>query len=162
MTFYKVMWCISIFSVCSTQKSPICEPSQLVHCNERLKRIRMIQWFSHSNSRGEENIISEYQLKFEWFCAVLNVVVQVYLCLCQVLMPLLKSDLYEVLKNTLQSDLSSNPVQWLEDSAAVTVVMASGGYPASYKKGLDITGALPLMSTLRYVTLIIIIECPRL
>ncbi|XP_051765849.1 trifunctional purine biosynthetic protein adenosine-3-like [Ctenopharyngodon idella] len=59
---------------------------------------------------------------------------------CQVLMPLLKSDLYEVLKNTLQSDLSSNPVQWLEDSAAVTVVMASGGYPASYKKGLDITG----------------------
>ncbi|XP_067260885.1 trifunctional purine biosynthetic protein adenosine-3 [Chanodichthys erythropterus] len=59
---------------------------------------------------------------------------------CQVLMPLLKSDLYEVLKNTLQSDLSSSPVQWLEDSAAVTVVMASGGYPASYKKGLDITG----------------------
>ncbi|XP_059408253.1 trifunctional purine biosynthetic protein adenosine-3 [Carassius carassius] len=59
---------------------------------------------------------------------------------CQVLMPLLKSDLYEVLKKTLQADLSSSPVQWLEDSAAVTVVMASGGYPASYKKGLEITG----------------------
>uniref|UniRef100_A0A8C2AUY2 Trifunctional purine biosynthetic protein adenosine-3 n=1 Tax=Cyprinus carpio TaxID=7962 RepID=A0A8C2AUY2_CYPCA len=59
---------------------------------------------------------------------------------CQILMPLLKSDLYEVLKNTLQADLSSNPVQWLENSAAVTVVMASGGYPASYKKGLEITG----------------------
>uniref|UniRef100_A0A673K7F7 Trifunctional purine biosynthetic protein adenosine-3 n=1 Tax=Sinocyclocheilus rhinocerous TaxID=307959 RepID=A0A673K7F7_9TELE len=59
---------------------------------------------------------------------------------CQVLMPLLKSDLYEVLKNTLQADLSSSPVQWLENSAAVTVVMASGGYPASYKKGLEITG----------------------
>ncbi|XP_026108533.1 trifunctional purine biosynthetic protein adenosine-3 [Carassius auratus] len=59
---------------------------------------------------------------------------------CQVLMPLLKSDLYEVLKKTLQVDLSSSPVQWLEDSAAVTVVMASGGYPASYKKGLEITG----------------------
>uniref|UniRef100_A0A672P7B6 ATP-grasp domain-containing protein n=1 Tax=Sinocyclocheilus grahami TaxID=75366 RepID=A0A672P7B6_SINGR len=59
---------------------------------------------------------------------------------CQVLMPLLKSDLYEVLKNTLQADLSSSPVQWLENSTAVTVVMASGGYPASYKKGLEITG----------------------
>lgn len=59
---------------------------------------------------------------------------------CQILMPLLKSDLYEVLKNTLQADLSSSPVQWLENSAAVTVVMASGGYPASYKKGLEITG----------------------
>ncbi|XP_073698807.1 trifunctional purine biosynthetic protein adenosine-3 [Garra rufa] len=59
---------------------------------------------------------------------------------CQVLMPLLKSDLYEVLKKTLQAELSSFPVQWLQDSAAVTVVMASGGYPASYKKGLEITG----------------------
>lgn len=58
-------------------------------------------------------------------------------------MPLLKSDLYEVLKNTLRSDLSSSPVQWLEDGVAVTVVMASGGYPGSYKKGLEITGALP-------------------
>ncbi|KAL1282885.1 hypothetical protein QQF64_001688 [Cirrhinus molitorella] len=59
---------------------------------------------------------------------------------CQVLMPLLKSDLYEVLKKTLQAELSSFPVQWLQDSAAVTVVMASGGYPASYKKSLEITG----------------------
>ncbi|KAI2668818.1 Trifunctional purine biosynthetic protein adenosine-3 [Labeo rohita] len=59
---------------------------------------------------------------------------------CQVLMPLLKSDLYEVLKKTLQAELSSSSVQWLQDSAAVTVVMASGGYPASYKKGLEITG----------------------
>ncbi|XP_051561302.1 trifunctional purine biosynthetic protein adenosine-3 isoform X1 [Myxocyprinus asiaticus] len=59
---------------------------------------------------------------------------------CQVLMPLLKSDLYEVLKSTLQCTLCSNPVEWLQDAAAVTVVMASGGYPGSYKKGLDITG----------------------
>ncbi|XP_051557846.1 trifunctional purine biosynthetic protein adenosine-3-like [Myxocyprinus asiaticus] len=59
---------------------------------------------------------------------------------CQVLMPLLKSDLYEVLKSTLQCTLHSTPVEWLPDAAAVTVVMASGGYPGSYKKGLDITG----------------------
>ncbi|XP_057188659.1 trifunctional purine biosynthetic protein adenosine-3 [Triplophysa rosa] len=59
---------------------------------------------------------------------------------CQVLMPLLKSDLYQVLKNTLESNLSSTAVEWLQDSSAVTVVMASGGYPAAYKKGLEITG----------------------
>ncbi len=56
-------------------------------------------------------------------------------------MPLLESDLYEVLMKTLQTELSLSPVQWLQDSAAVTVVMASGGYPGSYKKGLEITGA---------------------
>uniref|UniRef100_A0A8C1UES0 Phosphoribosylglycinamide formyltransferase n=1 Tax=Cyprinus carpio TaxID=7962 RepID=A0A8C1UES0_CYPCA len=59
---------------------------------------------------------------------------------CQVLMPLLESDLYEVLMKTLQTELSLSPVQWLQDSAAVTVVMASAGYPAAYKKGLEITG----------------------
>lgn len=59
---------------------------------------------------------------------------------CQVLMPLLKSDLYEVLKSTLESNLSSVSVEWLQETSAVTVVMASGGYPANYKKGLEITG----------------------
>ncbi|XP_026787627.3 trifunctional purine biosynthetic protein adenosine-3 [Pangasianodon hypophthalmus] len=59
---------------------------------------------------------------------------------CQVLLPLLKSDLYEVLKNTLQAKLASSPPIWLENSAAVTVVMASEGYPGAYKKGVEITG----------------------
>uniref|UniRef100_A0A8C9VPT7 Trifunctional purine biosynthetic protein adenosine-3 n=1 Tax=Scleropages formosus TaxID=113540 RepID=A0A8C9VPT7_SCLFO len=59
---------------------------------------------------------------------------------CQVLMPLLKSDLYEVLQNTLQGKLASRPPVWQEKSAAVTVVMASGGYPGDYKKGVEITG----------------------
>ncbi|XP_076838612.1 trifunctional purine biosynthetic protein adenosine-3 [Brachyhypopomus gauderio] len=59
---------------------------------------------------------------------------------CQVLLPLLKSDLYEVLKNTLQANLASSAPVWLEDSAAVTVVMASDGYPGAYKKGVEITG----------------------
>lgn len=58
----------------------------------------------------------------------------------QVLLPLLKSDLYEVLKNTLQGKLASSPPIWLENSAAVTVVMASEGYPGAYKKGVEITG----------------------
>uniref|UniRef100_A0A4W5MJD1 Trifunctional purine biosynthetic protein adenosine-3 n=1 Tax=Hucho hucho TaxID=62062 RepID=A0A4W5MJD1_9TELE len=59
---------------------------------------------------------------------------------CQVLMPLLKSDLYEVLQSTLQGKLASNAPEWHQDSSAVTVVMASPGYPGSYKKGVAITG----------------------
>lgn len=59
---------------------------------------------------------------------------------CQVLMPLLKSDLYEVIMNTINGKLSSNAPMWHQDSSAVTVVMASAGYPGSYKKGVEITG----------------------
>lgn len=56
------------------------------------------------------------------------------------LLPLLKSDLYKVLKDALQAKLASSPPIWLENSAAVTVVMASEGYPGAYKKGVEITG----------------------
>uniref|UniRef100_A0A673BYX1 Trifunctional purine biosynthetic protein adenosine-3 n=1 Tax=Sphaeramia orbicularis TaxID=375764 RepID=A0A673BYX1_9TELE len=59
---------------------------------------------------------------------------------CQVLMPLLKSDLYEVIWNILDGKLQSHPPEWHQDSSAVTVVMASNGYPGSYKKGVEITG----------------------
>ncbi|XP_047211318.1 trifunctional purine biosynthetic protein adenosine-3 isoform X2 [Girardinichthys multiradiatus] len=59
---------------------------------------------------------------------------------CQVLLPLLQSDLYEVIINTMSSKLASNVPVWQQDSSAVTVVMASSGYPGSYKKGVEITG----------------------
>uniref|UniRef100_A0A8D0B1Q9 Trifunctional purine biosynthetic protein adenosine-3 n=1 Tax=Sander lucioperca TaxID=283035 RepID=A0A8D0B1Q9_SANLU len=59
---------------------------------------------------------------------------------CQVLLPLLKSDLYEVILNTVNGKLVSNAPVWHQDSSAVTVVMASAGYPGSYKKGVEITG----------------------
>ncbi|KAF1371614.1 hypothetical protein PFLUV_G00270210 [Perca fluviatilis] len=59
---------------------------------------------------------------------------------CQVLLPLLKSDLYEVILNTINGKLVSNAPVWHQDSSAVTVVMASAGYPGSYKKGVEITG----------------------
>ncbi|XP_048124164.1 trifunctional purine biosynthetic protein adenosine-3 [Alosa alosa] len=59
---------------------------------------------------------------------------------CQVLMPLLKSDLYEVLRDTLQGKLASSSPVWHENVAAVTVVMASPGYPGAYKKGIELTG----------------------
>ncbi|KAM8821519.1 trifunctional purine biosynthetic protein adenosine-3 [Eudromia elegans] len=59
---------------------------------------------------------------------------------CQVLLPLLKSDLYEVMQAVIDRKLSSSMPVWFEDSAAVTVVMASEGYPGTYPKGLEITG----------------------
>uniref|UniRef100_A0A8C2WRR1 Trifunctional purine biosynthetic protein adenosine-3 n=1 Tax=Cyclopterus lumpus TaxID=8103 RepID=A0A8C2WRR1_CYCLU len=59
---------------------------------------------------------------------------------CQVLLPLLQSDLYEVILNTVSGKLASNAPVWRQDASAVTVVMASAGYPGSYKKGVKITG----------------------
>ena len=56
---------------------------------------------------------------------------------CQVLMPRLKSDLLEALLAAREGSL--RPLEWLKD-AALTVVMASKGYPGAYEKGLVITG----------------------
>ncbi|NWR41759.1 PUR2 protein, partial [Regulus satrapa] len=59
---------------------------------------------------------------------------------CQVILPLLRSDLYEVMQAVINKRLASSMPAWKEDSAAVTVVMASQGYPGAYPKGLEITG----------------------
>lgn len=59
---------------------------------------------------------------------------------CQVILPLLKSDLYEVVQSTLDGLLCASPPVWLENRVAVTVVMASQGYPGDYTKGAEITG----------------------
>uniref|UniRef100_UPI00398EC422 trifunctional purine biosynthetic protein adenosine-3 isoform X2 n=1 Tax=Pristiophorus japonicus TaxID=55135 RepID=UPI00398EC422 len=59
---------------------------------------------------------------------------------CQVILPLLNSDLYEIVQATVDGKLSKAMPSWLETSAAVTVVMASGGYPDNYPKGKAITG----------------------
>ena len=57
----------------------------------------------------------------------------------QVVLPLLKSDLAEIMVACAKGTLRPDMVEW-SDRAAVCVVMASGGYPVSYKKGLPITG----------------------
>jgi phosphoribosylamine---glycine ligase len=56
---------------------------------------------------------------------------------CQVLMPRLKSDLLAALLAARDGKLA--PLQW-RDEAALTVVMASKGYPGAYEKGHVITG----------------------
>ncbi|MDR1731424.1 MAG: phosphoribosylamine--glycine ligase [Synergistaceae bacterium] len=60
----------------------------------------------------------------------------------QVLMPLLKSDLFEVLYACARGKLSDVKLEWSEGSA-VCVVMASRGYPGKYPTGLPITETLP-------------------
>ena len=57
----------------------------------------------------------------------------------QVVLPLLASDLVDVMLACAQGRLGEIEVKW-SDAATVCVVMASGGYPESYKQGLPITG----------------------
>jgi len=57
----------------------------------------------------------------------------------QVLMPRLQSDLLPVLMEVAKGKLTTKALDWTED-AAVTVVMASNGYPGSYDKGTVIEG----------------------
>lgn len=57
----------------------------------------------------------------------------------QVVLPLLDGDLAQIMVACAQGTLSPDMVKW-SDKSAVCVVMASGGYPASYKKGIPITG----------------------
>ena len=57
----------------------------------------------------------------------------------QVVLPLLESDLTELFSACLQGRLAEIAPRWSE-AAAATVVMAAGGYPDAYAKGLEITG----------------------
>jgi phosphoribosylamine--glycine ligase len=58
---------------------------------------------------------------------------------CQVLMPRLKSDLLTAYIAARDRMLNQVDLRWRED-AALTVVMASKGYPGSYEKGHEIFG----------------------
>lgn len=57
----------------------------------------------------------------------------------QVVLPLLDGDLAEIMLACIDGKLADTKVSW-KDEAAVCVVMAAGGYPASYQKGDVITG----------------------
>ena len=56
----------------------------------------------------------------------------------QVVLPLLKTDLFEIMKAVAEERLSEIKVEF-KDKSACCVIMASEGYPASYKKGFEIT-----------------------
>jgi phosphoribosylamine--glycine ligase len=57
----------------------------------------------------------------------------------QVLLPRLKSDLLAALLAARDGTVNSLDLQWT-DECALTVVMASGGYPGAYEKGQEISG----------------------
>ncbi len=57
----------------------------------------------------------------------------------QVVLPRLKTDLYEIFDAVIDERLDDIEIEWSDD-ACVCVVMASGGYPRSYKKGYRIDG----------------------
>jgi len=57
----------------------------------------------------------------------------------QVILPLLKSDLVDILMAVVQGNLDRLKIGWSPE-ACVGVVMASGGYPGSYKTGFPIEG----------------------
>jgi phosphoribosylamine--glycine ligase len=57
----------------------------------------------------------------------------------QVIVPRLKTDLVDIMLAVVEGKLDKAGIEW-SDEACVGVVMASGGYPGSYKTGFPITG----------------------
>jgi len=56
----------------------------------------------------------------------------------QVVLPLLKTDLFEIMQAVAEERLDEIDVEF-KNKSACCVIMASEGYPASYKKGYEIT-----------------------
>lgn len=57
----------------------------------------------------------------------------------QVVLPRLKTDLLDIIDAVIDERLDELSIQWSQEACAC-VVMASGGYPGSYPKGIEITG----------------------
>ena len=57
----------------------------------------------------------------------------------QVVLPLLETDLLDIMEAVIDERLESQSITWKKGCAAC-VVMASGGYPGSYPKGIVIEG----------------------
>ena len=57
----------------------------------------------------------------------------------QVVLPRLKTDFSQVVNAIIDEKLSELEIEWY-DGACACVIMASGGYPGKYEKGLEISG----------------------
>lgn len=57
----------------------------------------------------------------------------------QAILPLLESDLLDLIEAVINGDLSTVTPRWSAD-AAMTVVMSSRGYPGEYESGVEVTG----------------------
>lgn len=68
----------------------------------------------------------------------------------QVVLPLLESDLLDIMIKTAKGELSESDVKF-SDGAAACVVVASQGYPGNYEKGYEITLPEDIADTEIYV-----------
>ncbi|MFC2026938.1 phosphoribosylamine--glycine ligase [Chloroflexota bacterium] len=57
----------------------------------------------------------------------------------QVVLPRLKTDLVDIILGVINKNLNQVEIEW-SNNACIGVVMASAGYPGSYKRGLPVTG----------------------
>ncbi|XP_031834271.1 trifunctional purine biosynthetic protein adenosine-3 Gart [Nomia melanderi] len=64
----------------------------------------------------------------------------------QVVLPLLNSDLFTIMKACCEGSLTESQVSWQENVFAVGVILASRGYPISSSKGQVITGVNNILS----------------
>ena len=56
---------------------------------------------------------------------------------CQVIIPRLETDLVKIFRNSIQNKLKNINIRWIKEKC-MTVVLCSKGYPANYKKNLEI------------------------
>lgn len=64
----------------------------------------------------------------------------------QVVLPLLETDLIEIMEAVIEGSLDQIDIKW-KNQKALCVVMASGGYPVEYEKGKEINGIKTAEST---------------
>ena len=57
----------------------------------------------------------------------------------QVVLPLLESDLFDIMEAVADEKLDKIDIKWANKSA-VCIIMASGGYPGKYETGFEIKG----------------------
>lgn len=67
----------------------------------------------------------------------------------QVVLPLLKTDLVDIIEAIIDGTLDKVKIEW-EDKKAVCVVAASEGYPGDYETGYEITGFDELKNVFAY------------
>uniref|UniRef100_A0A8C7DXV3 phosphoribosylamine--glycine ligase n=1 Tax=Naja naja TaxID=35670 RepID=A0A8C7DXV3_NAJNA len=61
---------------------------------------------------------------------------------CQIILQLLKSDLYEVIQAAVGGQLCNSILAWSDNCTAVSVSMENGSYLQGHKKSMEITGLL--------------------
>ncbi|XP_060542147.1 trifunctional purine biosynthetic protein adenosine-3-like [Pantherophis guttatus] len=61
---------------------------------------------------------------------------------CQIILQLLKSDLYEVIQAVVAGQLCNSILAWSDNCTAVSVSMENGSYLQGHKKSMEITGLL--------------------